>query len=431
MLKKIALDQSCEPARRAASLRRAASEHKRSRSTKNHLSKHYTTGDIVKVRVEKIVPRGFGMAFAENLTILTPLTAPGDFARIRIVEVKKRMAFGEVVEIIEPGPRRVEPECRYFGKCGGCDFQQMSYAAQIAAKVGIVRDCLHRIGKIEYPDEISVIESPSRFGYRSRARWHIDRDRKKLGYFRRDSHDVIDIDACPILTPGLQSTLEYTRENMDWDAIWSDRAEVEAATGEEGRVSLYSADMAEPTAELTYALDGETYIFSAQAFFQANKSLIGRLIETAIGDSTGNMAYDLYSGVGLFTLPLARRFKSVVAVEENPNSAEFAEKNVANARLTNVRLVESSVGRFLNGNQHSPIDLLLLDPPRSGTEKQTIPAIAKLEPAQISYVSCEPSILARDLRMLLDSGYKIDRITAMDLFPQTHHVETIVRLSKI
>ncbi|MEO6050267.1 MAG: class I SAM-dependent RNA methyltransferase [Pyrinomonadaceae bacterium] len=392
------------------------------------MSKHYTTGDVVDVRIEKIVPRGFGLAFAENLTILVPLTAPGDVLRVRIREIKKRMAFAGIVEIKQSGPRRIAPPCEYFGTCGGCDFQQMSYAAQLDAKVGLVRDCLHRIGKIEYEEDISIIPSPNEFGYRSRARWHLDREKKTIGYFRRDSHDVIDIHSCPILTPGLQSTLEYIRESMNWDAIWNDRAEMEAATGEEGRVSIYSADMAEPTAELSFAVNGDTYEFSAETFFQANKFLIPELIEAAIGDAGGDAAFDLYCGVGLFTLPMARRFAKVVGVEESSTAVEFAQKNIDNARLSNVKLVNKSVGKFLAENQKKRLDLILIDPPRSGTEKQTIVAITKLKPAQISYVSCEPSILARDLRILLDAGYSIEKITALDLFPQTHHVETLVRL---
>ena len=375
------------------------------------------------------MPRGFGLAFAENLTVLTPLTAPGDVLRVRIVEIKKRMAFAEIVEVKERGVKRIEPECKYFGICGGCDFQQMKYPAQLEAKVGIIRDCLRRIGKIEYDGKIPMIASPNPFGYRSRARWHLDRDKRTIGYFRRDSHDVIDIDSCPILTPGLQSTLEYARESMNWEALWSERPEMEAATGEEGRVSLYSAEMAEPTAELSFAVNGDTYAFSAQSFFQANKFLIPDLIEAAIGGLSGNTAFDLYSGVGLFTLPMAKHFERVVAVEDNPAAVEFAKKNIENARLSTVRMVDMGVGRFLAENQDKDLDLILIDPPRSGTEKNTIPAIAALRPAQISYVSCEPSILARDLRTLIDAGYKIDTITAIDLFPQTHHVETVVRQS--
>ncbi len=157
--------------------------------------------------------------------------------------------------------------------------------------------------------------------------------------------------------------------------------------------------------------------------------MIPDLIEAAIGGAGGDTAFDLDCGVGLFTIPLAKRFANVVAVEENAVAVDFAKKNIAGARLTNVRLVGSSVGRFLSENQKKRLDFILIDPPRSGTEKQTIPAIAKLKPANISYVSCEPSILARDLRVFIDAGYAIEKITALDLFPQTHHVETVVRLS--
>lgn len=207
-------------------------------------------------------------------------------------------------------------------------------------------------------------------------------------------------------------------KSMDWDALWADEAQVEAATGEEGRVSLFSADMVEPTAELTFAVNGDTYIFSVQVFFQANKFLIERLIETALGGSSGDTALDLYSGVGLFALPLAKRFKKVVAVEEHPVSSGFALKNVENARSSNIEVISSSVAGFLRSGAARDADLVLLDPPRSGTEKQAIPLLIKLGPREISYVSCEPSILARDLRMLLDSGYRIAKITAIDLLQQ-------------
>ena len=394
------------------------------------MSQNYTIGDVIEVRVEKIVPRGLGLGFAEKLTVLVPLAAPGDVLCVRLLDIKKRLAFAEIVEVKAGGPNRIGAPCEYFGACGGCDFQQMGYTAQLEAKVGIIRDCLHRIGKIEYDAEIPIIPSPNEFGYRSRARWHIDREKKTIGYYARDSHNVIDIKSCPILTPELATTLERTRESIDWGTVWSERAEVDAATGENGSVSVFSAEMAEPTVELSYAINDDAYAFSAETFFQANRSLIGELIDAAVGDAEGTAAFDLYSGVGLFAISLARRFEKVVAVEENPTAVEFAKKNVARAGFANVRLVAQSVGRFLAENQKKRLDLILIDPPRSGTEKQTIPAIARLRPTQISYVSCEPSILARDLRILLDAGYKIDRITALDLFPQTHHVETVVRLTR-
>lgn len=392
------------------------------------MSTNYLTGDCLEVRIEKIVPRGLGLAFAEKLTVLVPLSVPGDDLRVRLVGVKKRMAFAEIVEIKQPGPQRIAPPCEYFGRCGGCDFQQVNYAAQLEAKVGIIKDCLHRIGKIEHDTDIPIIPSPQQFNYRSRARWHIDRDQKAIGYFARDSHDVIDIAACPILTPELGTVLENTRASIEWETLWAERSEIEAATGEDGRVSIASEEFIESPAELSFAVNGDTYTYSSDTFFQANKSLIGELINVAIGGASGEMAFDLYCGVGLFTLPLARHFGTVLAVEENTTAVDFAKRNVAAAGLDNAKVVAKSVNKFLSENKTKKIDFILIDPPRAGTEKHVINAIAALKPAQISYVSCEPSILARDLRILIDAGYAIKQITALDLFPQTHHVETVVRL---
>jgi len=384
---------------------------------------------VLDVTIEKIVPRGLGLAFAENLTVLVPLAAPGDELRVAIREIKKRTAFADIVTVTRSGPRRVPPTCELYGKCGGCDMQHMDYRAQLDAKKGFVRDCLQRIGKIEFDGEIAMIACPEPFGYRSRARWHIDRQRRALGFYARESHDVIDVAHCPILTPGLQSSLEYLRESTNWDEIWSDKATIEAASGEEGRVSIHSSEDGESAAELSFTVAGETYAFSAEVFFQANKFLLAELIDAAVGDANGDAAVDLYAGVGLFTLPLARRFANVTAVEDNPESAIIAQKNIDNARLVNTRLVANSVEEFLRKGEINNVDFLLLDPPRAGTAKNVIPAIAELKPTTISYVSCEPSILARDLRTLVDAGYSIESITALDMFPQTHHVETVVRLS--
>jgi 23S rRNA (uracil1939-C5)-methyltransferase len=394
------------------------------------LSKIYNTGEIIDVRIEKIVPRGLGLGFAEDLTVLVPLSAPDDILRVRIDEIKKKLAFASIIEIKDPGPDRTAPPCEYFGICGGCDFQQMSYDAQLEAKVGIIRDCLNRITKIEFEAEIPIIASPLEFGYRSRVRWHLDREKQATGYFRRDSHEVINIRECPIITPGLQAKLNSLGNSIDWASIGSEGAELEAATGGDGEVSINCDKMAEPATDLSFGSDGVSYAFSAATFFQANTSLVPKLIEAAVGDTRGNEAFDLYCGVGLFTLPLAKRFASVTGVEGNHLAMEFARKNCRGAGLSNVRLVSKGVSKFLAENQKKKIDLVLIDPPRSGTEKGTIPAIAGLDADQISYVSCEPSILARDLRIFLDTGFRIASITALDLFPQTHHVETVVRLSR-
>ena len=149
------------------------------------------------------MPRGLGLAFAEELTIFVPLAVAGDVLSVRIAQLKGKTAFAEIESVIVPSPYRITPPCEYFGTCGGCDFQQMNYPAQLAAKVGIIRDNLHRIGKIEYEKEIPIIPSPAEFGYRLRAQWHADTAAKRIGYYRRNSRDLVDIERCMILTLSL------------------------------------------------------------------------------------------------------------------------------------------------------------------------------------------------------------------------------------
>lgn len=389
----------------------------------------YAAGDTLRLKIEKIVPRGLGLAFADGLTVFVPLSVAGDTVLAKIKQIRKRIAFASIVEIVEPSADRSEPPCPHFGVCGGCDFQQMTYEAQLRAKLDIIRDCLNRIGKIEF-DDIGLIPSRSAFGYRSRARWHADRERQQIGYYARDSHDVIDVEVCPILSPELEAVLTSLRQNIDWPNMWSETAEIESAVGDSGAVSLYSSEMAETTAEITSTFDGIEYAFSARSFFQGNRSMIGDLVRLAIDGAAGENALDLYCGVGLFALPLASRFVNVIGVEESAEAIRFAKQNRARASASNVEFKRGRVRDFLKMQQFGEIDLVLIDPPRAGAEDRTIEMIAKLAPKQISYVSCEPSILARDLRILLDRGYRIDAMTAIDLFPQTHHVETVVRLSR-
>lgn len=387
----------------------------------------YKVGDIIDVEIKKIVPRGLGLAFAEGLTVFVALAAPGDKVRVRLTEIKGKTAFAEIEEIVTPGPQRIQPPCPYVGTCGGCDFQQMNYTEQLEAKVGIIRDNLHRIGKIEYEREIQIVASPVEFGYRLRAQWHVDPAKREIGYYARNSRNLVAIEHCPILMPKLDDALQRVRAEFDWPNFWPEKGAIDAACGDDGAVSLYSPDIDLGDPEITLTAAGERYTFAAHAFFQGNNYLIEKLVELAIGDASGENALDLYSGVGLFTLPLARKFTRVTAVEEYPPAIEFAEKNVANAGLTNVEIIEKPVGKFLE-SYSGTVDFVLLDPPRFGTEKQTVLDLIALRPRIVSYVSCDPSVLARDLRRFLDNGYEIESITALDLFPQTHHVETIARL---
>ncbi|MBA2494662.1 MAG: class I SAM-dependent RNA methyltransferase [Acidobacteria bacterium] len=395
------------------------------------MSKRYKIGEILEVSIEKIVPNGFGLAFAENLTVFVALAAKGDTLRARIHQLKGKTAFAEIVEITKPSAQRVEPECVYFGRCGGCDFQQMDYEVQLEAKIAIVRDCLSRIGKINYEKEIQIIASPKPYEYRARAAWHIDTRGKKIGYFQRNSHQVIDVETCPILTPELQKTLTDLRREIVWESFWGEIVEIEAANSGEN-VSIYSNEMIEPTKEIYFQANGNRYFYNANSFFQGNPFLIESLIENATKNAKGETALDLYCGVGLFTLPLAENFTKVIGVEGNEKAVELARKSIEHARCEHADIFTENVSDWLTENAQDlqGIDFVLLDPPRVGTEKKIIENLLKIKPLQISYVSCEPSTLARDLR-ILSENYAIESITALDLFPQTHHVETVARLQRI
>lgn len=386
-------------------------------------------GSVLEVAIERIVPRGFGIGFAEGLTVFVALAVKGDRVRIRIDQLKGKTAFAEIVEVVEPGPERITPPCRYFGECGGCDFQQMTYAEQLASKVEIIRDCLHRIAKVEFVEEIEVIASPAEFGYRSRAQWHLNTVSKEIGYYRRNSRDLVAIEECPILAPELNAELKRLRWEYPWEMVWAEKGYIDAARGDKGAVSLNSPGVLEPS-EIEFSVLGETFTYSAGVFFQGNQMLVPALLEAALRRTTGKMALDLYSGVGLFSLPMGRVFEKVIAVEENPVSVEFAISNAAANGHGNIEFRTESVRSFLRNIEVSDVDLILLDPPRAGTEKDTIENIIRIGAPQISYVACEPSVLARDLKRFDESGYKIDSITAIDLFPQTHHIETVARLSR-
>ena len=392
------------------------------------MEQRYSIGDLLEVRIEKIVPRGLGLAFAEELTIFVPLAVAGDVLSVRIAQLKGKTAFAEIESVIVPSPHRITPPCEYFGACGGCDFQQMNYPAQLAAKVGIIRDNLHRIGKIEYESEIPIIPSPAEFGYRLRAQWHANTAAKRIGYYRRNSRDLVDIERCMILNPELQGKLTDLRGSLPWEAFSSDKTQIDAATGDNGEASVYSTELADREREIEFTAFGEKFRFSARSFFQGNKFLIDKLIEIALGDVSGANALDLYCGVGLFTLPLARRFSNVIGIEENGEAVRFARKSAENAGLTNLEFRGENVRRYLSNLIESDLDFVLLDPPRFGTEKEMMASLIRLRPRHVSYVSCDPSVLARDLRRFVENGHEILSITALDMFPQTHHVETVVHL---
>ena len=379
----------------------------------------------MELEIERILPGGMGLAHAGGKTVFVALAAPGDRVRVEVEREQGNVLFASIVEIITPSPVRIEPPCPYFGRCGGCDFQQLTYEAQLAAKSEMIRDCLHRIARLENVPEIVVMPSPNEWRYRMRAMWQIDRDERTVGYYERGSRRVCDVVDCAVLRPELQAKLEDVRSTE----IPPDLKHLDVVAGEDG-VSFAPAFAEFQTNELSLKVRDEIYRYNAEAFFQINPSLLGPLMEFALGDASGASALDLYSGVGLFTLPLARQFQNVMAVEANPVAVRFARRNLQDAGLTNARVIAAGVAEWFRGAPAREVQFVLLDPPRAGAESAVIKGIIDLRPAEISYVSCDPATLARDLRKLIVGGYRTRSICGFDLFPQTHHVETVVRLTQ-
>jgi 23S rRNA (uracil1939-C5)-methyltransferase len=390
-------------------------------------------GATLEVTIERILPGGLGLAHAEGQTLLVSLAAPGDHLRVRVERMRAGLAFASITEIIRPSPVRVEPPCPYFGRCGGCDFQQLSYEAQLSAKVEIIRDCLRRIARLEAPADIPITPSPLDWRYRSRAEWQHDPLNHRLGYFERGTHRVCDVAECPVLVPSLQETLHTLRERMRERRLPLDVEEFQAVAGEQERAALAPPLDKDETMETARTIGAYRYRFSADGFFQINQELLAPLIEEAVDQAHGHTAIDLYCGAGLFTLPLATRFTHVTGVESNPSAIAYARRNLDDAGLFNAATVCARVSEWLKENaeqRHAPVDYLLLDPPRTGAEEGAIPGILSLRPRRIAYVSCDPATLARDLKELVAGGYTLDRFAAFDMFPQTHHVETVVHLGE-
>jgi 23S rRNA (uracil1939-C5)-methyltransferase len=403
-----------------------------------------SAGDVVEAEVEQIVPGGLGLCRLEGVTLFVALAAPGDRARVRIQRVKGRTAFGEIQELVEPSPQRATPFCPYFGTCGGCDFQHLTYDAQLAAKAGIVDDCLGRIAGIAEPPDIEIVPSPDPIAYRSRAEWQLTS--RAIGYFARDSRTVVDIEACPVLVPNLADAFAQVRAAWSSERSGERDQQLQAVAGE-GQISLSPPKAGHGPKTIDLEIAGERYRFNADCFFQTNTAILPALIEETLrfadeaaassqqasveargsGKST---AVDLFSGVGLFTLPLARRFVRVTAVEIHHLATTFAEQNLRAAGLSNVRLAPMPVDRWLGTRARTlkHVGLTIVDPPRSGLGSLIVDGLIHMKPHWIAYVSCDPATLARDIKGFLAGGYTLERITAFDMFPQTHHVESIAHL---
>lgn len=383
----------------------------------------------VPLRIEKLVYGGDGLARSDGRVVLTPYVLPGESVRAKVQRAKNDLLRGSLTGIVEPSPARIEAPCPYFQRCGGCHYQHTSYENQIEQKRLILLEVLKRVGRIEFEGEVRLVTGEP-WHYRNRSQLHIHNG--AAGYFASGSHEVVPIDHCPISSPKLNEAITALARDLPHYRYFD--ATVELFTNETelqinvlDRVPASVRDLLDEMGTRE-PIEYGGFRVSRNSFFQVNRFLVDSLVEAATGDSEGNAALDLYAGVGLFSAALAKRFGRVTAIESGGSGFRDLEWNMRRS-ASNVEPLKKTAEEFLAGLALVP-DLIVADPPRTGLGKEVTRELIRLEAPRLTVVSCDPATLARDLRALLDAGYRIDRLTLIDLFPQTFHLETVAALRR-
>jgi len=436
----------------------------------------------MQLTIDKLIYGGDGLARLSadergpGKAVFVPFVLSGEKVEADLTEEKPGFARARASAILEPSPHRIEPKCPYFQRCGGCHYQHAAYDHQLEVKTAILRESLKRTARLEWPGEIRAYHAQP-FEYRNRARLGVRGGRNfALGYHKLGTHDLMAAEQCPISSPlinrGIAALWDLGRANQVGRAVFEVelfadaedqhlRAEVSVLAEQEGAgredlaefagwlrerlpavagVAMFRKTREGPLERmefpekllpnlgadsLVYRTRNAQYRVNAGSFFQTNRFLIDRLDELVTSGRTGAMALDLYAGVGLFSLQLSQNFREVTAVETAP----FAHHDLRHNSPSNVTAVRSTAERFLASlPEGARYDLVVVDPPRAGLGEKVAHALARLAAPRITYVSCDPATLSRDLRVLLESGYHVETISLLDLFPQTFHVESVVQL---
>jgi 23S rRNA (uracil1939-C5)-methyltransferase len=411
-------------------------------------------------------PDGKPGSSGSGKAVFVPLTLPGETVSAEIVEEKRTFAKAELGEVLTPSPDRVAPGCAHFGACGGCQYQHAQYSRQLAMKQQTLRELLTR-ADVPAPETIGTLTAgpEKQWGYRNRIRLAVTAT-GELAYRGRGSHALVPVHECPIAAPILFETAQILRHSLKGLAI----SELELFTNpdqscllitlftekhlpgdSQARLSSLLAELPQVTgmrlqladgslsptilaatgeSSLIYEVAGFPYRVDHGAFFQVNRWLIEDFVQHAIRGYEGKAAWDLYAGVGLFARQLAGSFDKVIAVESAPASGAAL---VENLQGISGHAVPSTTLDYLRRNreQREPRpDFLLMDPPRAGLGDQVTSLLNAIGAPRMVYVSCDPTTLARDLRALTQERYRIEKITLVDLFPQTFHIESVVDLSR-
>jgi 23S rRNA (uracil1939-C5)-methyltransferase len=431
--------------------------------------------DELRVSIEKLVYGGDGLAHADGNTVFVPYVLPGEEVRAAAKSKRKKLVWAQLLEVTSASAQREGARCPHFQTCGGCHYQHIPAAEQLRLKQEILRETLSRLGGIQWSGPIQE-HSAEPYGYRNRAQWAVrNANPRAIGYFLPESSVIVPIDECPVLSPLLAKTFGQLQELARSNRLPEKALEIEAfADSADAKIALNVAfeRFPKPPAELAAAfrealpqlesllladeskdrfeLTGPGYLFheaggfryrvSHLSFFQVNRFQVEDLLRTVVAGAEGEAALDLYAGVGFFTLPLTRAFKRVVSVDANLAATRDLHVNAETAGAAVISHNEHAE-EFLRKTSEKP-DFVMLDPPRSGLGADASGKLAALGAADISYLSCDPSTLARDLAVLTGSKksgaasegasnrYEISEMHLFDLFPQTYHIETLVRLKR-
>jgi 23S rRNA (uracil1939-C5)-methyltransferase len=426
----------------------------------------------LRLSIEKLVYGGEGLAHADGNTVFVPYVLPGEQVRATAKSKKKKLVWADLLEVTSAANQRERARCPHFQVCGGCHYQHISAAEQLRLKKDILRETLSRLGGIRWEKDIHE-HAAEPYGYRNRAQWALRSGLPRaFGYFLPESSTIVPIDECPVLSPVLAKTFVRLQEMARFGQLPDKVLEIEAfADSADAQVALNiaferfpkSADHLTGTFQealpqlhslllldksknrfeltgpgyLTHQVGGFQYRVSHLSFFQVNRFLVEELLKTVAAGVQGSSALDLYAGVGFFTLPLARAFNKVVSVDANLSATRDLHANAEKAGVSVISHDEHAE-EFLRKTSETP-DFVLLDPPRAGLGSEVAGKLAGLGAQEIGYLSCDPSTLARDLAVLTGSKghsgvtgqrYEITEMHLFDLFPQTYHIETLVRLRR-
>jgi tRNA/tmRNA/rRNA uracil-C5-methylase (TrmA/RlmC/RlmD family) len=368
-------------------------------------------GDKLAVRISDMAFGGEGVARVEDFVLFVPFVAPGEHVEVEVTEVKKRFGRAKLLNVLEASPARVEPACRYFGECGGCQYQHLSYEEQLRLKHKQVCDLFERIGGLQVSAISPVIPCPQPYGYRNRimirSQWDKFKQGLNLGYIRADNRLVVDITECKIAEPALNQQIQSVR----------------AAPPPKGGLKV------------VLRISPEGWQVPRDSFFQNNFFMLPRLIEVVrerLRDSGSRHLADIYCGVGFFSIELADLVESFAGVEYDRLAVRAARENAVARKCANGEFIAGTAEEVLPGlvARFKPAEMtVLLDPPRKGCQRQIVELLRATRPAQIIYVSCQPATMARDLNIFCSEGvYDVAQVVPLDMFPQTAHMECVADL---